>query len=501
MKPFLLSFFFIASIVFQTVGVSAHHSPPDTEYLPRTALNMGTATSCHMAVEGKAPSAKGLVQNAVQALAQSVAHTCANEIGGFYVDNDVDIVSHKLLHGALGAGLGAAVSNNCTEGAIVGAGSALAAELIAEMMGPSVDDLQSKAHAGTLTQDDIESYWEQVNGSANAARLLTAGAVALTGKGTEAVVAASSNALDNNYLEAAYVATQAHDKPLTEEQRQAGEEFFFDDVALLQSLKEAAEGPARDRMEYALARLQQDSLNPLEVPTLIAMLKSSAEELIAAQFIPTSRFDVALEGASIATLGMAKVLPMGMRLLRILQSEKPVLRALSSFTSRTSTRVGLHGAEHAGGKVAHLASPSEFGAKFKKSVGFADDIGAPLEFRATYDPHKPGFTVVEGIQTSLLPAPKMVRHHIFNKFRGNSPQSQHYREFFKRHQIDIDSHTIEISEGFHRKKVHVALNNWTTKWKKWIDSHPDVTTKEVYQFAGNLMDEYGVSHLPIIPYK
>ena len=262
----------------------------------------------------------------------------------------------------------------------------MAAELIAEMMGPSVDDLQSKAHAGTLTQDDIESYWEQVNDTANAARLLTAGAVALTGKDTEAAVVASSNALDNNYLEAAYAATQAHDKPLTEEQRQAGEEFFFDDVALLQSLKEAAEGPARDRMEYALARLQQDSLNPLEVPTLIAMLKSSAEELIAAQFIPTSRFDVALEGASIATLGMAKVLPMGMRLLRTLQSEKPVLRALSSFTSRTSTRVGFHGAEHAGGKMAHLASPSEFGAKFKKSVGFADDIGAPLEFRATYDP-------------------------------------------------------------------------------------------------------------------
>jgi hypothetical protein len=139
-------------------------------------------------------------------------------------------------------------------------------------------------------------------------------------------------------------------------------------------------------MEYALARLQQDSLNPLEVPTLIAMLKRSAEELIASQFIPTSRFDVALEGASLVTLGMAKVLPMGMRLLRTLQSEKPVLRALSSFTSRTSTRVGLHGAEHAGGKMAHLASPSEFGAKFKKSVGFADDIGAPLEFRATYDP-------------------------------------------------------------------------------------------------------------------
>ncbi len=167
-------------------------------------------------------------------------------------------------------------------------------------------------------------------------------------------------------------------------------------------MKEAAEGPARDRIEYALARLQQDSLHPLEVPGLIAMLKRSAEELIAAQFIPTSRFDVALEGASLATLGMSKVLPTGMRLLRTLQSEKSVVQALSSFTNRTSARVGLRGAEHAGGKVAHLASPSGFGAKFKKSVGFADDFGAPLEFRATYDPHKPGFTVVETPTHSVI---------------------------------------------------------------------------------------------------
>ena len=74
------------------------------------------------------------------------------------------------------------MSKNRTEGALVGAGSAMAAEIIAEMMGPSTVDLQSKARAGTLTHDDIGTYWERVNDTANMARLVTAGAVALTGK-------------------------------------------------------------------------------------------------------------------------------------------------------------------------------------------------------------------------------------------------------------------------------------------------------------------------------
>lgn len=92
------------------------------------------------------------------------------------------------------------------------------------------------------------------------------------------------------------------------------------------------------------------------------------------------------------------------------------------------------------------------------------------------------------------------RHHIFNKFRGNSPGSQKYRDFFAKHGINVDMYAVEIPVELH-KHLHRAGNNWTTRWKEWIDANPNATTKEVYQFAGKLMDEYGLSRLPIVPYR
>jgi RHS repeat-associated protein len=101
----------------------------------------------------------------------------------------------------------------------------------------------------------------------------------------------------------------------------------------------------------------------------------------------------------------------------------------------------------------------------------------------------------------MLKKPKTIRHHIFNKFRGKSPSSAKYRNFFKKHGIDVDAYTVEIPEYFHIKDIHTLNKNWTTKWKRWIDLNPNATTKEVFQFAGTLMDEYGLSHLPLIPYN
>ena len=90
---------------------------------------------------------------------------------------------------------------------------------------------------------------------------------------------------------------------------------------------------------------------------------------------------------------------------------------------------------------------------------------------------------------------------MFNKFRGNSPKSQKYRDFFKKHGIEVDKYTIEIPASMHRSEIHVAGNNWTTKWKKWIDANPNASSKEVYQYGGKLMDEYGVSGVKLVPYK
>ncbi|MBP9752794.1 MAG: DUF2380 domain-containing protein [Proteobacteria bacterium] len=101
----------------------------------------------------------------------------------------------------------------------------------------------------------------------------------------------------------------------------------------------------------------------------------------------------------------------------------------------------------------------------------------------------------------LLQHPKMVEHHLFNKFRGQSSNSQKYRDFFKKHDINVDEFCVKITETTHQRVIHVAGNNWTTRWKNWIDSNMNATTKEVYQFAGSLMDEYGISHLNILKYS
>lgn len=68
--------------------------------------------------------------------------------------------------------------------------------------------------------------------------------------------------------------------------------------------------------------------------------------------------------------------------------------------------------------------------------------------------------------------------------------------------MDLDAKIIHIPENLH-KQIHAAGDNcnWATKWKRWIDAHPNATTKQVYQQAGRMMDEYGLSGYPILPYK
>jgi hypothetical protein len=101
---------------------------------------------------------------------------------------------------------------------------------------------------------------------------------------------------------------------------------------------------------------------------------------------------------------------------------------------------------------------------------------------------------------ATLLAPRMVQHHIFNVFRGGSQSSQKYRDFFRKHGIKVDEHTVFVSEKKHLE-IHAAGNNWTTRWKKWIDDNPNATTKDVYQQAGKMMDDYGINDRSIVPYK
>jgi hypothetical protein len=109
--------------------------------------------------------------------------------------------------------------------------------------------------------------------------------------------------------------------------------------------------------------------------------------------------------------------------------------------------------------------------------------------------------------TKLLTAGENIRtikHHIFNAFHKPTKASKKYIKFFEDRGLTKkirDKWTVEIPEKTHKEWIHKAGRNWTTKWKRWIDANPNATTKEVYQQAGKMMDEAGLSGLPLVPYR
>ena len=97
-----------------------------------------------------------------------------------------------------------------------------------------------------------------------------------------------------------------------------------------------------------------------------------------------------------------------------------------------------------------------------------------------------------------LPAPVMADHHIF---------PQQFKSYFSTKGIDIDLHTVSVPHqithlrGLHGKGNANMPGGWNQRWKIFIEATPDATSKDVYQFAGKLMDEYGINHIRLHGYK
>lgn len=94
----------------------------------------------------------------------------------------------------------------------------------------------------------------------------------------------------------------------------------------------------------------------------------------------------------------------------------------------------------------------------------------------------------------MLPKPQMADHHIIPKFRGNSKP---YADFIAKRGIDVDQYTISIQHGtgsLHLKNLH-GQGKWNQNWMKWIDENPNATAKDIFQKAGQMMDEYGLSDM------
>jgi hypothetical protein len=102
----------------------------------------------------------------------------------------------------------------------------------------------------------------------------------------------------------------------------------------------------------------------------------------------------------------------------------------------------------------------------------------------------------------LLEAGRFQKHHIF-------PRA--LRDWFASKGIDIDKYTVVLETTTHLAGVHgrgglvgpgnVTLpGRWNQLWQVFKDANPNATPKEIYQFAGWLMDRFGLSGLPIVPY-
>ena len=91
-------------------------------------------------------------------------------------------------------------------------------------------------------------------------------------------------------------------------------------------------------------------------------------------------------------------------------------------------------------------------------------------------------------------------HHIIPKFRG---KSKPYSDFISKLGIDVDKYTITVTAGkggAHMNILH-GKGKWNKKWMDFIDNNPNATAKDVFQFAGKMMDEYEVNKFKIHPYK
>ena len=99
---------------------------------------------------------------------------------------------------------------------------------------------------------------------------------------------------------------------------------------------------------------------------------------------------------------------------------------------------------------------------------------------------------------------KYEKHHVFNKFRGNSQ----YSNYFKNLGIDVDKYCIRMTKANH-ETLHGK--DWTDMWKSFIDSHPipanlteaqkNVLRNQTFEFVKTMVREAGLSWKDVIPYK
>ncbi len=183
----------------------------------------------------------------------------------------------------------------------------------------------------------------------------------------------------------------------------------------------------------------------------------------------------------------------------------------------TSVGMGLLGAGLAGAE-AGLMDRAMGGAYYgcTPSYGFGDLAGDMAGGAAGYAagqmlgqainsvPRHVGGSAAETPVTNpgrlLTGSEKLADHHVFpQQFRG---------WFQERGLQNIDNFTVTVDHNVtHLRAIHGSGNmnqmpgRWNAQWAEFIKTNPNANSLEVYQQAGRMMDEFGIGHIQIHPYK
>jgi RHS repeat-associated protein len=81
---------------------------------------------------------------------------------------------------------------------------------------------------------------------------------------------------------------------------------------------------------------------------------------------------------------------------------------------------------------------------------------------------------------------KIEEHHIF-------PQT--LTTYFENAGIDVDEYVVAIDQEIHKVGQGKGgfFENWNKTWKDWISKNPNATPEQIFEQAGKMMDDYGLS--------
>ncbi|MBA3814258.1 MAG: DUF637 domain-containing protein [Alphaproteobacteria bacterium] len=178
-----------------------------TQHLQKNVVTSGTSAGLSILIH-KQDVKDALLQAAKSIGAGTLGGVMANNISTAYSAGDLDWVTHKLVHGALGAFTGAILGDDPRAGALAGALGGIASEVIADTMLKGATEkalekaLEKAASEGRplAYKDVLQAFETEANKVANIGRMGAALAAFSLNQDVSIATSIATNAVDNNFV-------------------------------------------------------------------------------------------------------------------------------------------------------------------------------------------------------------------------------------------------------------------------------------------------------------